>query len=349
MKVLIILVTLMLVLPNYTVVNVKPINTSNTLKLTGDLYGDIVVWQEVNMSIIKSDRVTGIEVDEATDIVIHNLSTSEEWKIDEPGAQNVPRIYKDKIAYFDWTNRTRANLMLYDINTRRSDVLVNNLVLPGDMDIFEDRIVYAEGSKPKMEIWLYNITTGENTLIASDKEKDCFKPRIYGDNIIYTKATVIKIPVEQVKEPSLMLYNISTKEEKEISKAYYIGGETIYKNNIAWCERPVENESRIMLYNITSGEKRRVPLQWNTFVEVSLYENILVFTGYVGRDSFGIGGLDILNSQYFPISVLENAIVGFQLHIHGKRVIWTDYRNSPEPLNLHILQPNEIWSAEIRR
>jgi len=280
MKILIILVTMMLVLPNYSAVNVKSINTSNNLKLTEDLYGDIAVWQEVNASMIKSERVTGIEVDEATDIVIHNLSTGEEWRIDGPGAQNGPRIYKDKIVYFDWTNRTRANLMLYDISTRTSKVLVNNLVLPGNIDIFEDKVVYAESSKPKAEIWFYNITTGERTLIASDKEKDCFNPRIYGDNIIYTKATVIKIPIEQIKEPSLMLYNISTKEENEISKAYGIGDRAIYENNIAWCEwygeNPIRN-STLMLYDITSDKKWKVPLEWTAFGTISLYDDILVF------------------------------------------------------------------------
>jgi hypothetical protein len=337
MKIFVVFLTLFMLLNPVYNVKVKPVNTDPYFKWTLDLYEDIAVWHEIKEyehgTVKKSD------------IVIYNLTTDREEVIDRPGVKAAPMIYGDNLVYFEQVDAIHGDVWLYNIKTKQEEMIkesISNLYV----DLYEDKLVYADNSRSdRFQIYLYNLTTGEERLIISDNIADCVKPVVYGDRIAYIKGKVT-ITLD-VKEPQIVLYDLSAGKEKKIAQALSPSDLSMHKDIIAWSEKSEDGKYSVMYYNIKTGEKKRLPVDWAVLAEASVYDNTIIFTGAINETTGGLAGYDLSTGTYFPISTANGGMV-FP-HIYKNRVVWIDWRNSPRPFQLPLIQPNEIWSAEIRR
>jgi len=334
----IVMILFMLLNPAYNV-SIKPVNTDPYFKWTLDLYEDIAVWHEIK-------EYEGGEV-KKSDIVIHNLSTGKEEVIDRPGIKVRPTIYGNNVVYYEETNDKRSNLWLYNIKTKE-EKMIKSSISSNMINIYEDKLVYDiyNSTSGKYQVYLYNITTEEENLIASDKNADCLNSCIYRDRIAYIKGNITITGA--IKDPKLILYDLNTRKGKIIAQAPAISWPFMHTEILVWIEDSEDYKDGVMYYNITTGEKKRLPVDWPVFVDISVYNNTIVFTGGINDTCGGIAGYDLSTDTYFPISITNITLMMYP-HIYENRVVWIDWRDSPRPAVLTLIQPNQIWMAEIRR
>jgi hypothetical protein len=331
------LILFMLLNPAYDV-KVKPVSTDPYYKWWLDLYEDIAVWHEIK------EYERG-EV-KKSDIVIHNLTTGREQVIDKGRPMLTPAIWGDHVLYTEVVDSNYYNLWLYSIKTKK-EKLIKSFDHHITTDIYNEEFIYNNLDLGGHNIYLYNLTTGDERLIISDKSADCLYYCIYEDKIVYIKG---KLMINgQAKNPKIVLYDLATEKEEVIAEPISIGRAEIsmHNNIIVWTEESEDHKYSVMYYNITTGEKKRLPIDWQLFAETSVYNDTIVFTGAVNETTGGIAGYDLLTDTYFSISTANGLMMS--PHLYKNRVVWIDWRNSPRPAQLLLIQPNEIWSAEIKR
>lgn len=220
-----------------------------------DIYGDRVVWEDTRNG--------------NADIYLYNITSGEEIQITADEAPQVdPVIYGDIIAWTDTRNVNltgdEGNLTLQDVLSSNSDIYMYNISSGEEIQvtnntswqegptIHEDRIVWADLRNADLtsdnwldwnvDIYMYNITTGEETQITADGSNQLL-PAIYGDRIVWedyrNHDTVIDTDTSMgvVWNSDIYMYNISSQEERQVTTDLYSQEyPAIYEDTLVWVD-----------------------------------------------------------------------------------------------------------------
>lgn len=220
-----------------------------------DIYDDMVVWEDTRNG--------------NADIYLYNITSGEEIQITDDEAPQVdPVIYGDIIVWTDTRNvnltTDNGNLTLQEVLSSNSDIymynissgeetqVTNNTSWQEGPAIHEDRIVWADMRNADLtsdnwlewnvDIYMYNITTGEETQVTTDGSNQ-FLPAIYGDRIVWEDyrnhdtMTDTDASLEVVWNSDIYMYNISSGEERQVitdlsSQEY----PAIYEDTLVWVD-----------------------------------------------------------------------------------------------------------------
>ena len=262
----------------------KEISIPNKQSVLGyDISGDYIAWADARNEIRDISSLDG-ECKINSDIFIYNIKTDEQIQITKDvSAQVQPKVWKNYLIYKDNRNDTvksypgKWSLSLYDIKTKKEELIASTLSAHGDYGIRDDKIVWEDdrnfkGSdtlrggdnlpKNNRDIYLFDMISKKETAVATGKlmESD---PDVYGDYIVYEDRN------NGTFNADIVLYNIKTKKKINVTRDKYNQGDPkLYGDYVVWMDERrgtstndvIANgkkpNSDIFIYNIKTKEKK---------------------------------------------------------------------------------------------
>lgn len=298
-----------------------------------------------------------------------------------------PKIYGDTIVWSDWRNDLegnqggdRDNLDIYSYNliTQLEQRITTNYSWEGEVDIFNNDLVWTLWNFPHSDIYYFNLTNGNSLRII---EGLVGKPKLFDKLIVYVNVTN--------NNGDIQIYNLSNMSHVSLTMdvANY-NNPDIWRNYVVWSDFQDERGD-IFLYDLHTSIKRRITPDehgggapkiygdkilyglnyslylYNISTEVTeeiKFENIHamgaeIWGNYVvWQQSWGIGGTDIIlydlssNNSYTLTernygvgspSIWENKVV-FTTDINGQYDIWLFEFTFPEPSKPTFWEQNRM-------
>ncbi len=202
--------------------------------------------------------------------------------------------------------------------------------------IWGDKMVYDDERNGDLEIYLYDLYTGEETRITDDAA-DQQDPAIYGDTIVWTD--------RRNGNRDIYLYDLSSAEETRVTSASADQEHpAIHGNFVAWADYRSGSDADVWYFDLSNGSsikslvaggpedqdypdvfgERIVYENWNTpsgDADVNMWDRVTDVTTRITDESKATKWLD---DQCAP-------------RIWGDTVVWEDHRGSEV----------DIWSYEI--
>ena len=185
------------------------------------IYGDRIVWSAnesvylMNMSTSTQTKIgngsnpdiydtkvvySSYSEDPEADMAIrmYDINTTEKVTVTSYGDPNIPRIWGTKIIWADVYNH-QGYIIMYDMSTNKT----LDVTHPLDTDpngneygastgthiaIQDDKIVYnkaVDDYEGRPGVYVYNITTGQNTLIYGYSEDVYTTPEVYNNTVVW--------------------------------------------------------------------------------------------------------------------------------------------------------------------
>lgn len=202
--------------------------TSSGISGFPDIYGDRIVY-------INSLGGRG-------DIYLYDLSTKKETPIVVNRYPGIPAIYNDRIVFHEWDSRLlkHSDIKMYNLSTSE-EIQINtsgSAVLPA---IYGNRIVYYNASHGKPDIYMFDLSTKEETKVTTNETSNGTSNgygslAIYGSRIVWLD----RPHIEDLQPGGKLCYNIymydlSTSNGTKISTSEsLINYLAIYGNKIVW-------------------------------------------------------------------------------------------------------------------
>jgi beta propeller repeat protein len=185
------------------------------------VWGDRIVWNDNRNSYYR-------------EIYMYDISTGEERLVSSGGSANYrPDIYEDKIVWVEWDNGYSVNI--YDISTGETISITDDEegYDVGAPSIYGDRVVWVQRSYDSVSGWLYeiymhDISTGEERLVSSGTSYISSECEIQGDRVVWEEISFSGWLYE------IYMHDISTGEETVISS-----GEDHQRYPAVWGDRIV--------------------------------------------------------------------------------------------------------------
>ena len=133
-------------------------------------------------------------------IFVYDLVTKETIKVPYSGDLNDPHMYGNRVIWSDFYTRM-GYIAMYDIVTEKVTTVTSDNVYSGDpdnpdagddtgthTDIYGDKIVYAKSGTDQFGspgVYVYSISTGESTQVASYENNVFTTPDIYENTIVW--------------------------------------------------------------------------------------------------------------------------------------------------------------------
>ncbi len=181
--------------------------------------------------------------------------------------------------------------------------------------IYDNKIVWNDTRNGNSDIYLYNISTGQEIRITTNTSTQS-APDIYNDKIVWEDW--------RNGNADIYLYNISTGQETQITSnnsLLYQWRPDIYDNNIVW-----RTVSAVYLYNISTGQETRITT--NTVDQIdppSIYDNKIVWGGWTNNNA-DIYMYDLSTGQETQIT--SNTSDQISPVIYDNKIVWEDFSNS---------------------
>jgi beta propeller repeat protein len=136
------------------------------------VYNDKVVWAD-NRNV---ENIHGKYHN--WDIYLYNMSSGEQVQLTtDIGEQTKPKIYEDKIIWNDYgKGRDISKIYLMDLSNNTTTYIKNGSV----PDIYRETMVFGKAE----DIYLYNISTGEEYVICNDTRGQ-YSPKIYENIVVW--------------------------------------------------------------------------------------------------------------------------------------------------------------------
>lgn len=134
------------------------------------MFGDIIVYEDWRNN--------------TSDIFMYNLITKKETQISKTGFNVNPSIYGNKIAWsfsINGNGSGKAVIAVYNINTGETTYIDHNSYSI-EPTIYKDKILWNDDGH---KLFMYNLSTGEETLIPTPTNFVSNNHSIYEDKIVY--------------------------------------------------------------------------------------------------------------------------------------------------------------------
>lgn len=199
-------------------------------QLQPDIYDNKIVYKDVQIY--------------STNIMLYDLSTHKTINIsnnpaNEPGKMILsgsPTIYGHRVA---WKNsifesggvpESYQEIVLYDITTGQKNVVSQfetdtSYYAGKEVDMFDNIIVWSDQRTGTLRIYIYNIETGEESMLTLNGNLNQITPAIYGQRIIWQEGTYYN-------NAGIQMYDLITHQEYQITDRGYFP--EIDKTMIVW-------------------------------------------------------------------------------------------------------------------
>jgi len=295
------------------------------------------------IKIIDEDVICDLDNDfvvyeNRTILNIYDIKTGETENVYVGGDIVFPKISENRVVYYDYKY---MGFKMYNINTsEKTDLIVTNWP-GGDSDDFQfsgNYIIYenTDSGLYNTEIFLYNITTGENIQLTDSPGEDFPEnPCIY-KNIVAWQLTEGNIA-------DIVMYNIDSKKYTRVTNTSQFESETfpsIYGNNIVYSYLYYDKVNGTILYglkmyNITTGDETTIlKAEEPTGSTPEIFDNIIAYS------EVGVSlRLYDLRTNY-DISIYEGDMLAYPWNLNEHYVLFTivkdgvylyKYNNPPNP------------------
>ncbi|AFV22793.1 cell surface protein [Methanolobus psychrophilus R15] len=296
--------------------SVAPI--SHTEHFSPAIYEDKTVW-------VENHPYSG------SNIYLYNLSSNTGKQISTSGSAASPAIYNDMIIWLDGSNFTRklisvddkhvysgnSNIHIYDISSGEETQITTSESIKGSPEIYEDKIVWSDYRNGNLGIYMYDLSAGEESEITSHPYQGDYVG--LGEEIIDGESQIIYAPAESIDL-------------------------AIYGNTIAW-----ENNSTIYMYDILTGEEKRVTNdEAMIFAGPAVYEDKIVWSDlrdYPNSPAYypiSLSDIYMYNiSSGEEIQVTTNETLGYESLkfspvIYEDVIVWADSTSIAGPSHIHM-------------
>jgi beta propeller repeat protein len=226
-------------------------------------------------------------------------------------------IYKNKIVFYTDINSENSNrdIYLYDIDNNKLSQITKDNSNQEQPYIYEDIIVWTDYRFKQVSVFMYNISTGEETKLNISVQKIGFSSIIgIYDGIICGRSYHDGV--------YLFFYNISSNNIEEIPVPDYYR-QFYYKNKIALLTK----DNKIYIYDKTTN----VTIQLNNTYEkkgISIYENSVVWSdNRNGRLNFDLYYYNLQNGSEYQITNFQDT-EEIEPFIFKNNIAYSRFKNS---------------------
>lgn len=196
----------------------------------------------------------------------------------------------------------------------------------GEPAIYGDKVVWTYWDK----IHLYDLKTGNDTIITTPEHYYAARPAIYDNKIVCCLYIVNENPVKE----RLYVYDILNSTGSLITEKLSYCVPDIYGDRIVWAEER-NYKTDVYMYNISTQMKTQI-ITRGSASNPSIYENKIVWKDYgdngtiIDKNNNSIGKLDIYMYDLSTSKKTRITTSGLASNptIYGDRIVWQDSRNS---------------------
>jgi beta propeller repeat protein len=267
-----------------------PTNYS-TNQRSAAMYGTKIVWHDPDVN--------------AGDIFLYDISTGNVTQLtNNPSTQQLPGIYRDLIIWQDTRIRGSGDIYLFNSSdNHRTRITDNHALDPSYARISGDKIVWQDDRSGRWDIYMFNITEGQEYLITpatagSDQEY----PAVFGPRIVWQDdRNATNGDVE------IFMNTTGTWTESLITPDNGLGVGNDGSTDGAWQGVPAISDTTI----VWEDNRNQDPFSMQV-------PNIYSYNPGVGEQRVS----DNLTSDFLP--AYEPVMYP---SIDGNRIVWKDYRN----------------------
>jgi PGF-pre-PGF domain-containing protein len=186
---------------------------------------------------------------------------------------------------------------------------------PTNPDIEGDRIIWMDKRNGNYDIYMYNISTSNETQITSDITSQLW-PKIYGDRIAWQD--------ERNGDYDIYMYNTATSTETRITNdSSDQKSPVIYGDRIVWTDSRNGNRD-IYMYNTSTSTETRITMNGADQYASALYgDRVVAVDGRNGNFDLYLYNLSTLTET----RITTNEADQYSPAIYGDRIVWLDYRD----------------------
>ncbi len=167
-------------------------------------------------------------------------------------------------------------------------------------DIYKDKIVWTDKRNGNMDIYLYNISTGVEKRITTNKS-DQIMPKIWGNYIVWLDYRYddnggpdwLYSDMIGDDNKTIFLYNITSGEEKQLTFNESVDMPLIYEDYVFW----KGYWGNITKYNISTGVYQIININTPYITNFDVYMNYLTWEDV--RYHWDTGGKNTVNDNVF--------------------------------------------------
>lgn len=191
--------------------------------------------------------------------------------------------------------------------------------------IYGDKIVWVDTRNGNHDIYMYDLSTGQETPITTDAVWQEW-PDIYENKIVWEESVSIS--------SDIFMYDISTGKKTQITKNTGLQiRPVIYGDKIAWLDYRNGNQD-VYMYDISTGKETQVTTNTKQQFAPSIHGNKIVWSDQRNENNSRNGDVymyDISTGQETRITT-SPANEGGPV-IYGDKIVWQDSRNN---LNIYM-------------
>ncbi|AFV23761.1 cell surface protein [Methanolobus psychrophilus R15] len=190
-----------------------------------------------------------------------------------------------------------------------------NPAIYGDWIAWDNRRAFSPA-----EIYLYNISSGEELLLTPIHTMTSEYPAIYKDRLVWNDWR--QDTTGENMFSGIYMYNISSGENKLLIETYSFSAPVIYNDVIVWQDERYENPV-IYMYDISTGEEQQITTHNSDQANPVIHDDAIVW-----QDNRS-GSWDI---YMYAISTGEERQITREVSdqtnpaIYGDKIVWQDYR-----------------------
>lgn len=223
-----------------------------------------------------------------------------------------------------------ADICIYDSHTGLVTRLIDSDETDTAPSMDGDWVVFERTASNVPRIVLYNLTSGQETVITETIFSGGTNPVISGDWIAFDspftgKLSAYKLSTGQIF--TLMPYS-----------PYYLAGFDMHEQTVVWNNHSNVGDYAIVSYNLTSQTAFTVSTEANFWSTTKIYGDIIVWDW-----NEDIYGYDLSSSQYLTIT--NDPYPQSSPDIYENIVVWRDGRHGRSDIYGIDLQSGQIFSV----
>ncbi|OGW85364.1 MAG: hypothetical protein A2987_04515 [Omnitrophica bacterium RIFCSPLOWO2_01_FULL_45_10] len=251
-------------------------------------------------------------------------------------AETNPAIYGDKIV---WESRRNGNsdIYMYDMTIGNENQITSDTYDQTNPAIYGDKIVWEDTRNGYYSlIYMYDISTGQETRISTREGYPAIHPAIYQNKIVWQD----KLPIGL--NNNLYVYDLFTREEIQIAaSANYESFPAIYGEKIVWSDwRNGYEDQDIYMYDLSTGNEIQITTYNSMQNDPVIYQDRVVWQD--NRNLFynyGIYMYDISMSKETAIS--DNFKKQMNPSIYGDKIVWQGNSNADWDICMYVISADQ--------
>jgi len=241
--------------------------------------------------------------------------------ITEYSQQMEPDVYDDVLV---WTDMREGNLDIFTskIGTDKITQLSTNSEDQWNPHIWDGKVVWTDLRGGNPDIYLYDTDALELTPLTLDPMAQT-QPDMYGNYVVWTD---FRHASPLPDNSDIYIMDITTMKETRITTdPHPDNNPSIYGDTVVW-SRFIDGYWDLFSYRIDTGEKQRLTFGGADHLAPNVYTRKVVYEYARSAEDIDIHMMDIDKNR--TRGICNHPAIQMEPQIYGKKIIWTDYRNT---------------------